>query len=36
MIERSGDAMCDSHRTHVGDEKCGFLSLASKPVTMVW
>jgi hypothetical protein len=35
MIRRSGDAMCDSHHTHVGEEKHGFASLASKLVVMV-
>jgi hypothetical protein len=27
----SGAAVCDTHRTHGGDEKRGFPSLASKP-----
>jgi hypothetical protein len=34
-IERSGEAVCDPHRTRGGDEKRGFLGLASKPVKMV-
>jgi hypothetical protein len=29
-IGRSGDTVCSPHRTHGGDEKHGFLSLASK------
>jgi hypothetical protein len=33
-IERSGDVMCDLHRTQ-GDEECMFLGLASKPRSMV-
>jgi hypothetical protein len=32
---RSGDALCDPHRTHGGDEKRRFPGLASKPVAMV-
>jgi hypothetical protein len=36
MIRRSGDAMCDPHRTYGGDEKCWFPDLASKPVVMVY
>jgi hypothetical protein len=35
MIRRSGDAVCDPHRTRGGDEKCGFLGLASKLEVMV-
>jgi hypothetical protein len=34
-IKRSGDAVCDLHRTHGGDEKRGLSSLASKPTAMV-
>jgi hypothetical protein len=33
-IERSGDTVCDLHRTR-GDEERGFLSLASKPRSTV-
>jgi hypothetical protein len=36
MIGRSGDVVCDMHRTHGGDEKYRFSSLASKLVAMVW
>jgi hypothetical protein len=32
---RSGDALCDPHRTNGGDEKRRFPSLASKLVAMV-
>jgi hypothetical protein len=32
---RSGDVMCDLHRTHGGDEKRGFSGIASKSVVMV-
>jgi hypothetical protein len=28
--------MCDPHYTRGGDDKCGFSSLASKPVVMVY
>jgi hypothetical protein len=35
MIGRSGDAVCDPHRTCGGDEKHRFPSLASKLVAMV-
>jgi hypothetical protein len=31
----SGDAICDTHCTRGGDEKCGFFGLASKPVATV-
>jgi hypothetical protein len=34
MIERSGDAVCDLHRTQ-GDEEHEFLGLSSKPRSMV-
>jgi hypothetical protein len=34
VIKRSGDAVCGLHRAH-GDEKCGFLSCASKPRSTV-
>jgi hypothetical protein len=33
-IRRSGDTVCDPHRTRGGDEKRGFPDLASKPVVM--
>jgi hypothetical protein len=33
-IERSDDTVCGMHHAR-GDEKCGFLSLASKPRSMV-
>jgi hypothetical protein len=35
MIGRSGDAVCNLHRTHGGNEKHGIPGLASKPVVMV-
>jgi hypothetical protein len=35
MIMRSGDIVCDLHRTCVGDEKHRFAGLASKPMAMV-
>jgi hypothetical protein len=35
MITRSGDAVCDPHRTRGGDEKRGFSGLASKSMTIV-
>jgi hypothetical protein len=34
-INRSGDTVCDPHRTCRGDEERGFFSLASKLVVMV-
>jgi hypothetical protein len=34
-IERSGDAVCGLHHAQ-GDEKRGFLSLSSKPRSMVY
>jgi hypothetical protein len=34
MIERSGDAMCDLHRTQ-DDEECEFLGFSSKLRSMV-
>jgi hypothetical protein len=36
MIGRSGDVVCDPHRTCGGDEKRGFSGLASKSVAMVY
>jgi hypothetical protein len=35
MIGRSGDTVCDPHRTRGGDEKRRFSGLASKPVVTV-
>jgi hypothetical protein len=35
MIGRSGDVVCNPHRTHGGNEKHGIPGLASKPVVMV-
>jgi hypothetical protein len=35
MIGRSGDVVCDPHRTCGGDEKRGFIGLVSKPVVTV-
>jgi hypothetical protein len=35
MIWRSGDVVCNPHRTREGDEKCGLSGLASKPVAIV-
>jgi hypothetical protein len=35
MIGRSGDAVCDPHRTRGRDEKRGFFGLVSKPVATV-
>jgi hypothetical protein len=35
MIRRWGDIVCDPHRTHGGDEKRCFFSLASKSVATV-
>jgi hypothetical protein len=32
---QSGGAVCDPHRTRGGDEKCGLLGLASKPVATI-
>jgi hypothetical protein len=32
---RSGNVMCDPHRTGGGDEKRGFSDLSSKPVATV-
>jgi hypothetical protein len=36
MIGRSGDVVCDPHRTCGGDEKREFSGLASKSVAMVY
>jgi hypothetical protein len=35
MIGRSGDVVCEPHRTRGGDEKRRFFGLASKPVATV-
>jgi hypothetical protein len=35
MIRKWGDIVCNPHRTHGGDEKHCFFSLASKPVATV-
>jgi hypothetical protein len=39
MIEKSGDTVCDPHRTRVGDEKHGFGGLCLKTtmtIFLVW
>jgi hypothetical protein len=36
MIGRSGDVVCDPHRTCGRDEKHGFSGLASKSMAMVY
>jgi hypothetical protein len=35
MIRRSGDTVCDLHRTRRGDAKRGFFGLASKSVATI-
>jgi hypothetical protein len=34
-MRRSGDTVCDLHRTHGGDEKHEFFSLALKSVATI-